>query len=447
MEKAYTSEIEYQIQIMKKKALEQAAEQISENKYQERIIKGEKTVQTLENKLEVQVKKFCSICAENRNLRYELQHLLNERTEFNKTWDNLIKNLCIGKKFMIDLIEQATIAYDQREEWVSKLQFLRTKAHNDLLLHVQEMRNFQRKRDNDLKLQEFFATKGQRRFMKDLEAMNLKKREKNKMLIQNKLESYLEMLMKIKEFANQSKIPDIAKDFLRQEEENFAKFKYINDLNKQLEDTSDNLTELHNVIDGQRVLHEGRTIQQEDTLKALEEKVEEKRKSVQNKEEELKTLDQKLNVILTGIGTLFKLFRCNNDPLILMLGHNQTIHKYNALLYLQILESNIQEALVSVHQLEQKKGTKSDTQVVRQDRRPQVIHPIEKICATSPCPLCIEHDLVSDVIDELQFAYNKDEIREKLRIRLSIEGQESGLHNVSACHLPKSRQIIQKRYQ
>lgn len=45
--------------------------------------------------------------------------------EFNKTWDKLINNLCIGKKFMMDLIEQATIAYDQREEWVSKLEILK----------------------------------------------------------------------------------------------------------------------------------------------------------------------------------------------------------------------------------------------------------------------------------------------------------------------------------
>lgn len=36
---------------------------------------------------------------------------------------------------MLDLIEQATIAYDQREEWCSKLQALRVRAHNDYVLH------------------------------------------------------------------------------------------------------------------------------------------------------------------------------------------------------------------------------------------------------------------------------------------------------------------------
>lgn len=37
---------------------------------------------------------------------------------------------------MIDLIEQATIAYDQREEWCQKLQALRNRARSDLVSHT-----------------------------------------------------------------------------------------------------------------------------------------------------------------------------------------------------------------------------------------------------------------------------------------------------------------------
>jgi hypothetical protein len=42
-----------------------------------------------------------------------------------------------GKKFMLDLVEQATLAYDQREEWCSKLQALKIRAHNDVISHTQ----------------------------------------------------------------------------------------------------------------------------------------------------------------------------------------------------------------------------------------------------------------------------------------------------------------------
>lgn len=36
---------------------------------------------------------------------------------------------------MVDLIEQATIAFDQREEWCSKLDALKKRADIDLILH------------------------------------------------------------------------------------------------------------------------------------------------------------------------------------------------------------------------------------------------------------------------------------------------------------------------
>lgn len=98
---------------------------------------------------------------------------------------------------MLDLIEQATIAYDQREEWVSKLQILRQKAHNDLLTHIHEMRILQRKRDNDAKLQEFFAVKGQKRIMRDLEEAEQLKRQIVRENVEKKLERYLNMLVTI----------------------------------------------------------------------------------------------------------------------------------------------------------------------------------------------------------------------------------------------------------
>ncbi|KAJ8957909.1 hypothetical protein NQ318_001906 [Aromia moschata] len=133
----HSKEIDGQIKIVNKKVLELEAQVITDHKYLDRTLRGEKTLQTLENKLEVQTRKFCTICSENVKLRDEINHLLIERFEFNKIWDRLINNLYIGKKFMLDLIEQATIAYDRREEWISKLQALRSKAYQDLLNHIQ----------------------------------------------------------------------------------------------------------------------------------------------------------------------------------------------------------------------------------------------------------------------------------------------------------------------
>lgn len=58
--------------------------------------------------------KLNKILTGNASLRQEIDHLLKERTHFNQLYQLLIGRLTLGKKTMLDLIEQATLAYDQR---------------------------------------------------------------------------------------------------------------------------------------------------------------------------------------------------------------------------------------------------------------------------------------------------------------------------------------------
>lgn len=66
-----------------------------------------------------------------------------------------------------------------REEAQAKLEALKQRGKQDLLIHSQEMRELQRKLDHDSKLHEFLGVKGQKRIMADLEAKEaLRKRKK-----------------------------------------------------------------------------------------------------------------------------------------------------------------------------------------------------------------------------------------------------------------------------
>lgn len=82
----------------------------------------------------------------------------------------MVTKLEQGKKLIMDLIEQSVTAYEQREELCNKLQNLETKSQNEQNLHLQEMRELQRKLDHDIKLKEFFAIKGNVRVNAELEA-------------------------------------------------------------------------------------------------------------------------------------------------------------------------------------------------------------------------------------------------------------------------------------
>lgn len=93
-------------------------------------------------------------------------------------WQRMINKLNYGKRHIMDLVEQATNAFDQREELCSKLSVLKERGQNDKTNHVQEMRELQRKLDHDAKLQEFLAIKGQQRLNTEQQEREADKRKK-----------------------------------------------------------------------------------------------------------------------------------------------------------------------------------------------------------------------------------------------------------------------------
>lgn len=92
--------------------------------------------------------------------------------------------------------------------------------------------------DHDSKLQEFLGMKGQRRILADLELREAKKRQQVKEAMEIQLQQYRTTLEQIQEFCGESDIERLAVKFVKQEEENFALFNYINELNHESESLS-----------------------------------------------------------------------------------------------------------------------------------------------------------------------------------------------------------------
>lgn len=88
-------------------------------------IRDENIVYMLENRLEVATKRFNIAVAINTKLRDEIEDRLKERSQFTTLWNKLINQLNTGKQIINDLIEQATIAFNQRDEELNKIQALR----------------------------------------------------------------------------------------------------------------------------------------------------------------------------------------------------------------------------------------------------------------------------------------------------------------------------------
>ena len=112
-------------------------------------------------------------------------------------WQKMINKLNYGKRHIMELVEQATNAFDQREELCTKLQILKERGQNDRSNHVQEMRELQRKLDHDAKLQEFLAVKGQQRLNTEQEEREADKKKKRVEEMERQFNEYDKIFQRI----------------------------------------------------------------------------------------------------------------------------------------------------------------------------------------------------------------------------------------------------------
>lgn len=153
-----------------------------------------------------------------------------------------------GKKLIMDLIDQSTVAFDQRQELCTKLTVLKDRNENDKVMHIQEMREMQRRLEHDAKLQKFFDIKGQKRLNPELEQRELDKKQNQKENYERQLFEYKEIIDRIKQLYGEDDPERLVAQFKRQEDENFALFNYVNELSHEVEVLNDTTQELTDEI-------------------------------------------------------------------------------------------------------------------------------------------------------------------------------------------------------
>ncbi|KAG6803304.1 coiled-coil domain-containing protein 63-like [Apis mellifera caucasica] len=411
----------------------------------EMYIRDENIVYMLENRLEVATKRFNIAVALNTKLRDEIEDKLKERSQFTALWNKLINQLNTGKQIINDLVEQATIAFNQRDEELNKIQALRERGLRDLKNHISEMCELQRTMDNEMKLQEFLGVKGQHREMSDLNEKRAAERKASMEYKQSKIETYKNILHTIKEFIGEQNNDKLIAKFIKQEEENFALFSYVNELNDELESLNSRIDQLTITIQEAQTINDRISSEQTQTLEQLKTELEQQTALADAAEENLAQCDDVLEKLLKGIDSLFKAIRCDNSPILRLLGDNEQITMSNVMLYLGIIEKQITQMFHKVYWLD--RATKTQQLRIDEERRPRLkVPPIEYIAPTQPCALCVEKEELQIVSEGLEHPLTREAATKKLKQRLDEDYSEL-LHNISGCHLPAARKIIQKRYQ
>ncbi|TMW42688.1 hypothetical protein DOY81_012228, partial [Sarcophaga bullata] len=236
---------------------------------------------------------------ENSKLRDSINHMLQDRANFNEMWQSMVTQFNEGKKLIMDLIDQSTLAYDQREELCNKLQVLKDRNENDIKYHAisQEMREMQRRLEHDAKLQKFFDIKGQKRLNPELEQRESDKKLAQKEAFEKQLKEYREIIERMKELYQESETQKLTAQFRRQEEENFALFNYVNELSHEVETLNDVTQELSDEIERQKAdLREKELLQKTEALDYLNEQLEKAEWQNNETKEKLRTLESLIYV-------------------------------------------------------------------------------------------------------------------------------------------------------
>lgn len=331
-------ELEGHIKKLEKELNSIRGSEVTEMRYKETIFKTQKDVVKLENRLDVANKRSGVVMAENSELRQLIDHMLQERALFNDMWQKMINQLNQGKKYIMDLVEQSTAAYDQREELCNKLQTLKDRGQADRMLHVQEMRELQRKLDHDAKLQHFLEIKGNKRVNTELEAREAFKKKQQQDNLENLLREYKETLDKIMIFSAEQDVDKLAIQFVKLEEENFALFNYVNELSSEVEMLNEVVQRLEDNIDEQKGLNESRENSQLETIESLESDLKENFKLAEISNNLKNNFESKLDQLQFGVEKIFRQIKCDDAPVLNLLGSQKRVSIHNVKLFIGIIE-------------------------------------------------------------------------------------------------------------
>ncbi|KAI5632219.1 coiled-coil domain-containing protein 63 [Phthorimaea operculella] len=299
-------------------------------------------ISQLENRRDTAMKKFNTVNSENFKMRLEIDRLLRDRQFFNNLWKTQIKRLMDGKAQILELVEAAITTYDQREEWCNKLDALKEKAAVDYRKHCLEVRELQRQLDHSLKLEEFLRTKGTVRLTAadaKAEAKRLEQQEEEMRAYNN----YVNILDAIKEFAGEDDVDKLIQEFNRREEENYALFNYINEVNTELKTLNDSVRVLNDCIAEENAKHQAKLQKQQDSMETLKATLEEKRAATQSCRDTFERSKAVLGGLLQRVQTLALSSECDSLPLLRLLGKHIDINETNARLYIKSLEMKVLE--------------------------------------------------------------------------------------------------------
>ncbi|XP_059086891.1 coiled-coil domain-containing protein 63-like [Tigriopus californicus] len=322
----------------------------------------------LENRLDGVMINFNATLSQNSVIRKEIDHLVQERSTFNEMISRLQKKIAVNKKTIADITELAIQAFDQRDECQSKIQALQERNEKDAQQYAAELKELQRTLDHDEKLKDFLFNKSNDRVFAS--QMEEDEKERGKKAAEEKemedVQKYKDAFDNIRKIVGaDSSLDKIVADFIKVEDQNFALFNYVTEMNNQVEALQEGISRLKGDIKEAKGRGDERERLQREQLEGMEKKLSTSMHEADSAETKLNLMEGVISKLKVGSEDLYLISKVGSTPVLSLLGANiprdqeperPFINESNVIMYLDMVHEKIIELKGIAQYLEFKSG-------------------------------------------------------------------------------------------
>lgn len=411
--------------------------------------------------------------AENSQLKSIIASMLHDRNLINKTWHRMITQLYENRRFLVDMIERAILAFNQSEDLVHKIRNTKTKSKQDEAIHLRDMTQMRRQLDIDGHYHEFLAAKGFYREMGPLEEREVRRRQMVERDLKKDLKLYHTVIDKVLEKFEPDKetckgdsllkrpglenvsiktvskvdtlknLRDILSEYIRSEKSFFSRFNYFQILNHSCEYLSQLMFDVEKNLSKMKDTSEKLKIQTSENVKEVYDALTQAKSKTSDIHKAWETNESYLNSILTGIQEICNVVGCDTRYMKNLLGNHTKVSLFNIKLFLYSLEKQVNSILAHIYYTQQHSDTPAMINLTQE--RPSLVD-VTKIVTQQQCSECAEQTDVKMYDDTIVRPMSRETVRKLIKENVFETDMQYRLHTLSQCRLPRSRILVNKRY-
>jgi hypothetical protein len=225
---------------------------------------------------------------------------------------------------------------------------LKERADKELAQHTMEMKELMRIIEHDRKLKEFMAIKDFERLQLEANAQmqrRLKGEGERGDRAEETLETYEKAFSSIMEVTGIDDMDKLVARFIEVEDQNFALFNFVNELNNEIENLNEQIAEVKRNMDNFKAHGANLEEQRMTILSDLEKQLKAVEVETRHHESRHSRNTTILDQVKSGVDSLFTKIDCDRSAITDLLGGQAGISELNVMQYLGIIEQRVNDLL------------------------------------------------------------------------------------------------------